>query len=350
MAISFVGHACALADTVALPTIEAGDVAFVHAWAASIPDLDADYTNINTLDSGAAAQRVGYRILDGTETDIGTWTGATSVQVSVYRGLDPGRPFGAQADLTVSIPNDRITSPGLTIVRTDGTSWILTFSVHSAATDVDSRSINLCTNRSSGHAENSTGAWDTNGGVSSWTVGQNAQVNAAGVSANQGIELIEHSTITGDVPVVFGIAGGMSFVNPPNVGSVTIAFAINAGMSFQHPPIAGNVNVDFSVNGGMQLAYSISGNVPVAFNVDGEQLFGWVRNGDITVTFAINGTLHFDLWSERSAPPETDWEEGDFSITDWEERSESEDTWADAYDPIDPTWEERDNPDPTPWN
>jgi hypothetical protein len=88
MAITYVGAASAASNTVNLPTFTEGNIAFVIAYrtsSATIPTVPAGWTKLidNTFASAQGAV-TGYRVLNSSDTTIGTWTNAEYVGVTVY--------------------------------------------------------------------------------------------------------------------------------------------------------------------------------------------------------------------------------------------------------------------------
>lgn len=164
MAISYVGHTFAAAATCAMPSgIIAYDVAIVQAFrrpSGTAPDLPAGWTNISTIASSSnIVQRAGYKVLDGTEANIGTWTNATSVQVAVYRGVDWVTTIGTTA--TGQATGGTLDTPNLSLAYTDGTAWVVTFAGLDGDTSMYSGALTGHTNRSSGNGAGSyIGMWD----------------------------------------------------------------------------------------------------------------------------------------------------------------------------------------------
>lgn len=192
--IEFIGHANAEADTVALPAFQEGDIAVVCAWddTGTPPSLPASgWTNKTTSGQTSTAHRVGYRFLVTGDTDTGVWANAASIQVNVYRGVQS--VGGAGNKLNAAGGDANIYSPAVTLTQGNGTSWIVTFVGKQAdpnTSNVNSRTFSLMTNRSSGHDAANTGAWDTDGGVSSWTE-KSTTSNNSGRDCNTSVELVE---------------------------------------------------------------------------------------------------------------------------------------------------------------
>jgi surface protein len=87
--ISFIGSATGT-NSAAVPSHQAGDVLVVFSFrdgSTAPPELPSGWTNFNNGAGNTSGSRTGFRISDGTVTTTGTWTGATSVIVLVYRGV-----------------------------------------------------------------------------------------------------------------------------------------------------------------------------------------------------------------------------------------------------------------------
>src|ERR1041385_864929 len=96
MAITYVSSDSAISNTVSLPgSWAAQDIAIVVALNGSsntIPSLPSGWTSLANI-AGSAAARAGYRLLQSGDTTIGTWTNATNVGVSIWRGVHQSAPF-----------------------------------------------------------------------------------------------------------------------------------------------------------------------------------------------------------------------------------------------------------------
>lgn len=185
MSISFVG-AAAGTTSATLPSFGSGDIAVVYAFrdgSTTNPTVPAGWTSIsNTTDGTTCSASIGWRRLIYTDTTTGTWTNASRVVVSVYRGCEPFiTPIGGGANGAGTTNTVAYTT--FTLTRGDGTSWVLGLVGHrSVDTTIDSAAISGMTNRTSGvDATAEAAAWDTNGGVASWgTTNQTITGTASG--------------------------------------------------------------------------------------------------------------------------------------------------------------------------
>lgn len=229
MAVIFVGHAAADANTVAMPAgIGLGDLAIVHAAGAPVPTLPAGWTNIGTSDpSGLGADgRAGYKILDGTEVDIGVWPNATVVQVNVYRGVDPDFPIGNWAESHGS-GNGQLNIPGVALSRTDGSSWVVGTHAHDLGNNVPGKTVPGMTTRSTGHPSVTTWSGDTNGGIAGpWpSTDATTNVNAASNWSSFAIEVRARFPVPpAPTPYVWEVADGElppGLTLDPDTGEIT---------------------------------------------------------------------------------------------------------------------------------
>jgi hypothetical protein len=120
-----------------------------------------------------------------TDTSTGTWTNASRLVVVVYRGCEPFiTPIGGGANNAgVGGSGSDVNYAAVTMTRGDGTSWVVGLVGHrSTNTTIDSSSISGMTQRGGGvDATAEAHAWDTNGGVASWS--STNQTLSAGTSS-----------------------------------------------------------------------------------------------------------------------------------------------------------------------
>ncbi len=180
MALSYVGYASAASASVALPAFTAGDLAIVFAYrdgSNTAPSLPGGWTNRTSAGGTSNSFRVGYRVLQASDTTTSVWTNATEIQVLVLRGQHPTAPLGTdQLAFNGSGTSITYTAP-LTLNVTDGSSWIVGLAGHRTATDVLSRTVTGMTTRSSGGAATSLGAHTEQ--AAAWATGEAFTVNAS---------------------------------------------------------------------------------------------------------------------------------------------------------------------------
>lgn len=171
--IRYIGSAGGV-TTATLPSGWApGDVAVVFAFndgGTIMPSIPGTFTAYQQSAVAIASSRIGYRILQAGDTDIGTWTNATGVVVVVYRGADATAPLGAFAHTTGN--SGSITYPALATPNvTDGSSWIVAVGGHrSANTDIENNPAGMI-NRADHVGASEEVAHDSNGGLAAYAGG-----------------------------------------------------------------------------------------------------------------------------------------------------------------------------------
>lgn len=177
MAISNISSASAAAASVAMPTHAAGDLLLFSAWrngSTTPPSLPGGCTNIQTAFQTLYSIRVGYKIAASSSETSGTWTNATHICVSVYRGQHATTPIGG-SNTGTGTSSSTVNYPSVTMTVGDGTSWVMgSAGISSADVDINTAPAGF-TNRT--NTSNLTALHDTNAGVASW-----AGVNDTGFS------------------------------------------------------------------------------------------------------------------------------------------------------------------------
>lgn len=206
MAISFVGVAAGT-NSATLPAFKSGDVAICFAFrdgSTTNPSIPATFSNItNTADGTSCSASIGWRRLVYTDTTTGTWTNASRVVVVVYRGCEPFiTPVGGGANSAGT--TNTVTYNTVTMTRADGTSWVVGLVGHrSTDTTIDSASISGMTQRGGGaNATAEAHAWDTNGGVSSWSSTNQSISGTASGWVTRTVELLALPTQSPSVPSI----------------------------------------------------------------------------------------------------------------------------------------------------
>lgn len=194
MAISFVGVAAGT-NTATLPAFQSGDIAICFAFrdgSVTNPTIPATFTSITNTDDGTlCSASVGWRRLVVGDTSVGTWTNASRVVVVVYRGCEPFiTPVGGGADGNNTTNTVAYTTFSMT--RGDGTSWVVGLVGHrNVDTTIDTAAITGMTARTGGvDATAEAAAWDTNGGVASWSTTNQTISGTAGGWVTRTVELL----------------------------------------------------------------------------------------------------------------------------------------------------------------
>jgi hypothetical protein len=202
--VSRIGSNSALGTSVAIPAHQAGDLIVIDAVNTSsgtAVSLPGGYTSILNATPGATtAMRTGYKLAaSGAETS-GTWTNATSVHVTVYRGVNPAAPIGASIGAQF-VGSTSLRYDTLALQITDGSSWVHSAGMHTTATDIETNPPNASTNRTD---QGQLATFDTNGGVSSWARAT-LTLNASGTSRGHVVEIRADPATTGESPVLAAI-------------------------------------------------------------------------------------------------------------------------------------------------
>lgn len=194
MAISYVGGAAGTTSAT-LPAFASGDIALCFAFrdgSTTNPTVPAGWTSItNTSDGTTCSASVGWRRLTPGDTTTGTWTNATRVVVVVYRGCEPFiSPIGGGADSAGT--TNTVTYAAVTMTRGNSTSWVVGLAGHrSIDTTIDSAAITGMTARTGGVDANAEAvAWDTNGGVASWSATNQTITGTASGWVSRTVELL----------------------------------------------------------------------------------------------------------------------------------------------------------------
>ncbi len=165
MAITHVGVAGAASTSATLPSFVAGDLALVLAWRSSsntLPTAPAGWTEVSNGSFTNTAYSWAYKVLTGSDTTTGTWTNATDVVVSVYRGavyVTHGVNSGASATPTwpaVLTGSWSGTRPSLMPPN----SGLVYIGAHKDASNLNAMTLSGMTNRTSGVGSGKMGVCD----------------------------------------------------------------------------------------------------------------------------------------------------------------------------------------------
>jgi hypothetical protein len=191
--IEFIGAASANTTTVSLPSgTAAGDFAIVVAGrtATAGPSIPSGWNDLGVQAGGsggtAHGQRVGWKILvaaDITAGNVGTWTSAAQIGVSIYRGAT-----GVGGNSSTGANSTVVSFPARGSPLTAG-SWVVAVGSHRNAGNLNDRTLSSFTNRTSGATSTNIGIWDTNGVVSSTSAGTVTVTNSSG-NAGRTVEIL----------------------------------------------------------------------------------------------------------------------------------------------------------------
>lgn len=188
--ISPVGQAQAATTTVTLPSnLQQGDIIIIFAYRTAItaPTLPAGWTTVTTVSGNSNSLRVGWKAANGTSDTSGTWTNASILQCSVYRGTGGIGVVASNTKAAATTAN----IGALTLGVTDGSSWVVAGagSVQTVAQGVPLAGATTQRGTSQASASGNAGIFDTNGGVSSFSATTSSN-NSSVVSAGFSFELL----------------------------------------------------------------------------------------------------------------------------------------------------------------
>jgi hypothetical protein len=135
MAISAISNAAAVGNTVTMSTHATGDLILASVWksgATTAPTIPSGWTSVVTTTGATSWMGIYKKTAASSSETTGTWTGATAVEVNVYRGAsDTG---GVSAGSTNT--GTTITYPAVTLQKTNSTSWVYRTACAKAATNI----------------------------------------------------------------------------------------------------------------------------------------------------------------------------------------------------------------------
>ncbi|NGQ93377.1 hypothetical protein G5V65_21045 [Rhodobacter sp. HX-7-19] len=158
-------------NSLTMPSHAAGDLLLMFAYrdgSTTAPALPAGWTDLNNGGTATNSCRIAYKIAASGSEVSGTWTNATSLICLVYRsdGI-----IGVGGVARSSAASTTVSYPALTMVNTDGTSWVAGFGAHrSVNTSVETPPTGMTNITSVLDATDEAAAHDTNGPVSSWSL------------------------------------------------------------------------------------------------------------------------------------------------------------------------------------
>jgi hypothetical protein len=265
VAISAVGTAFAASNSVALPAFTGGDLALVFAYRGSnaAPGVPSGWQTV-VSDNGADSnsRSIGYRVLDGTELDTGTWANANAIEVIILRGQDADTPIGVHA--SGGSAGTTMTTPGLSGMGTSGHSWVVAFA--GANSGANATTLSGTTNR---NGTVSSLGLATGENRTTWT-SQAYTGSVVGPNRTDAVEILPNpnpSTAANPAGCTFSGGGGGG---PGGAGTYHI-FRIHPGTYFGGLKFNGTVRV-YMAPGTYWLAgggFSIGGKGAQIISVDG---------------------------------------------------------------------------------
>jgi hypothetical protein len=217
--IEFVSGASAAANTVAMPTHQAGDWIIVFTFrdgSTTYPTIPAGWTTDSQKTGTSLSYQVGHKVAAGSSETTGTWTNATGIVVLVYRNV-----LGFVYPTIQTGSGSTITYPATTgdAIATSAKSAIVRFAGHRTAS-------NLLTNTPASHNARAGVATEARG-IDKLNVSTDAAVTQS-VNASSGwgtfsMPLYPASSVTLNATNFSDNFTGTNF-DPPNSAKWDIAF------------------------------------------------------------------------------------------------------------------------------
>lgn len=195
MAISVIGTPISAAATTVTPATHAiGDYIVIVAMRSAVtaPTLPAGYTTIATGSGNTNSYRVGYKIATSTTDASGTWTNASLLLCTVYRGVSGiGTSSAAThaAATTTAIPT-------ISLANQNSKSWVVAFAGHAATSTQGTPLAGATTLRVTQTAGTyNAGMFDTNAGTNSFSATTSSNTTSV-VNAGGSFELLSTDAIS----------------------------------------------------------------------------------------------------------------------------------------------------------
>lgn len=194
MAISVIGTVTAATTSLTPTTHAIGDYIIIVAMrsAATAPTLPAGFTNITTGSGNSNSYRIGYKVATSTTDASGTWTNASLLICTVYRGVSGiGAVIGATKAAATTA-----TIGALTIMNPNSNSWVCAFAGHAATSTQGTPLAGATTVRGTiTSGTYNAGLFDTNAGVNSFSATTSSNTTSV-VSSGGAFELIAAASIS----------------------------------------------------------------------------------------------------------------------------------------------------------
>lgn len=239
MSLSLIGTATGT-TTCTVPAHEVGDLIVIYAFRAgstTAPGLGSGYLSQLTRSGTTCAGRVGWKIATSTSDSSGTWTNASQIVCHVYRASDfaSGGSVRVGASASSASTNNTVNYPALTLVHSDGTSWVAGFAGVNNVTETVNTAPSGMTNESSAvGSSTSIAGHDTNGAVSSWSSTNATTTGTAGDSVSCALEIQWNTAGVASVANIVqhyssAYNGSVAVNEPGNNYKFTLPNAVGAG-------------------------------------------------------------------------------------------------------------------------
>lgn len=210
-ALSYISSATGI-TSLTMPSHQIGDLLVMFVYrdgSTTSPAIPAGWYVWGANNGANTNTSVGvYKVAKTASETSGTFTGATALEVHVYRGHGG---YGAVGETGAA--STTVTYPALTMQTTDGSSWVAGFAGHkSINTNVQNAPAGMTNRNTYLDATNEIAGHDTAGGATSWS---NTDVSVGGTSSGWRARTVEiKSAVVG-----FGAGGGASSAGTASAGT-----------------------------------------------------------------------------------------------------------------------------------
>lgn len=165
--MEFVGSSESQSNSADIPGgVEPGDLLLFFGFDAGSltrPAVPAGFDDENTSGSNNCARRIASKVADGTETTVSS-SGSTGVIVLAYRDTSG---IGAKNGGAGAIGDPR--SPSLNLQVKDGSSWVVSWGASRSTSGSPVAPAGMVERAIVNGSRQDMGAFDTDGGVTSWS-------------------------------------------------------------------------------------------------------------------------------------------------------------------------------------
>lgn len=338
MAISFVGGTTG-PDTATMPTHQSGDLILIWAYNetnSTVPTKPAAYTDVISAASGNNGFILGSLIATSSSEVTGTWTGAESILVQIYRSSTGTLSIGS-APAAFTNFGTLIEYGAITLDDTSGSSWVVGFAGHRsnnvnlslAPTGMVNRTFDTpALSRAGGH--------DTNGGVTSWS-SQSVEGGGSASSWHSTVaEIVETAgggSTTGTINQTLqgftqSLSGSVANPYAGSVAQVTQAFTQSSTGSTTLASTTGTIAQiinSFTQSATGSTVTNITGDILQTVNSFTQSLTGTVAE---QITGSINQTITGFTMSVTGKIPAS-WTDKASAVTSWSNQAKVTTTWSD---------------------
>lgn len=170
MALSPIGAASGT-NTATMPAHQSGDLLIVLAQrtvSSTAPTVVAGWTAIGTNTANTMGWRAAYKVAASSSEVVGTWTNAEQLIVLVYRGAIS--PYIGALAFNTGAGGGTINFSALALGAADGSRWVIGFAgARTGSSGIEAAPAGMTLRSNAVGGSNELAAFDTNGGVTSWS-------------------------------------------------------------------------------------------------------------------------------------------------------------------------------------